>query len=72
MPTLYTAGVEGKWDYLAIDLLGSSLDQLYRRSKKETMDLRSVCCIAMQVVSFIAHANSNHSDAPVTSQSWCS
>ncbi|KAF4577125.1 hypothetical protein EYR36_005112 [Pleurotus pulmonarius] len=50
MPTLYTAGVEGKWDYLAIDLLGSSLDQLYRRSKKETMDLRSVCCIAMQVI----------------------
>jgi casein kinase 1 len=40
----------GQWDYLAIDLLGSSLDTLYRRSGKETMDLRSVCCIAMQLV----------------------
>ncbi|KAJ3910615.1 kinase-like domain-containing protein [Lentinula edodes] len=51
MPTLWASGVEGMWDYLAIDLLGSSLDSLYRRSGKETMDLRSVCCIAMQVIS---------------------
>ncbi len=50
MPTLWAAGVEGKWDYLAIDLLGSSLDSLYRKSGKEMMDLRSTCCIAMQVV----------------------
>ncbi|KAK0449287.1 kinase-like domain-containing protein [Armillaria borealis] len=50
MPTLWAAGVEGKWDYLAIDLLGSSLDSLYRKSGKEMMDLRSTCCIAMQVI----------------------
>ncbi|KAJ3716973.1 kinase-like domain-containing protein [Lentinula raphanica] len=51
MPTLWASGVEGMWDYLAIDLLGASLDSLYRRSGKETMDLRSVCCIAMQMIS---------------------
>jgi len=53
MPTLYAAGVEGKWNYLAIDLLGPSLDSLFKKSGKETMDLRSVCCIAMQVVSCV-------------------
>jgi casein kinase 1 len=51
MPILWAAGVEGWWDYLAIDLLGPSLDSLYRASGKEIMDLRSVCCIAMQLVS---------------------
>jgi len=50
MPKLYAAGVQGVWDYLAIDLLGASLDSLYRKSGKETMDLRSVCSIAIQVV----------------------
>ena len=50
MPTLWSAGIEGRWDYLAIDLLGSSLHSLYWKSGKNTMDLRSVCCIAMQVV----------------------
>lgn len=51
MPTLYAHGVEGTWDYLAIDLLGASLDSLYRKSGKGVMDLRSVCCIGMQMVS---------------------
>ena len=51
MPKLWAHGVEGCWDYLAIDLLGSSLDSLFRKSGKETMDLGSVCSIAMQVVS---------------------
>ena len=51
MPNLYASGVQGAWDYLAIDLLGSSLDNLHRRSGNETMDLRSVCSIAIQVVS---------------------
>jgi len=51
MPKLWAAGVEGKFDYLAIDLLGPSLDSLFRRSDRNVMDLRSVCCIAMQVVS---------------------
>ena len=57
MPNLYASGVEGPWDYLAIDLLGSSLDGLYRRSGKDTMDLRSVCSIAIQVVSGILNTN---------------
>ncbi|KAJ8080622.1 hypothetical protein AAF712_003007 [Marasmius tenuissimus] len=51
MPKLWAQGVEGCWDYLAIDLLGSSLDSLFRKSGKETMDLGSVCSIAMQVIS---------------------
>jgi hypothetical protein len=51
MPTLWAAGVEGAWDYLAIDLLGSSLDGLVKKSGQAMMDLRSVCSIAMQVVS---------------------
>ncbi|KAJ7601082.1 CK1/CK1 protein kinase [Mycena floridula] len=50
MPNLWSSGVAGKWDYLAIDLLGPSLDSLFRKSGKETMDLRSVCCIAMQLI----------------------
>ncbi|KAJ6508887.1 kinase-like domain-containing protein [Mycena sanguinolenta] len=50
MPTLWACGVEGAWDYLAIDLLGASLDNLYRKSGKDTMDLSSVCSIAMQLI----------------------
>jgi casein kinase 1 len=50
MPTLWAAGVQGQWDYLAIDLLGASLDNLYRKSGKEMMELGTVCSIAMQVV----------------------
>ncbi|KAF8158341.1 kinase-like domain-containing protein [Crassisporium funariophilum] len=50
MPKLYAGGIQGDWDYLAIDLLGPSLDNIYRRSGKETMDLRSVCSIAIQVI----------------------
>ncbi|KAL1748000.1 kinase-like domain-containing protein [Schizophyllum fasciatum] len=51
MPTLWEAGVQGKWDYLAIDLLGPSLDSLYRQAGKGVMDLRSVICIAIQLIS---------------------
>jgi casein kinase 1 len=50
MPTLWASGGYRHWSYLAIDLLGSSLDRLYKSSGKDTMDLRSVCCIAMQLV----------------------
>jgi casein kinase 1 len=50
MPILWASGVEGVWDFLVIDLLGPSLDNLFRKSGKDTMDLRSVCSIAMQVV----------------------
>ena len=51
MPTLWASGVHGMWDYMAIDLLGASLDNLYKNSGKDTMELGSVCSIAMQVVS---------------------
>ncbi|KAF9013477.1 CK1/CK1 protein kinase [Cyathus striatus] len=50
MPKLWAAGVQGQWDYLAIDLLGVSLDNIYRKSGKNIMDLGSVCSIAMQVI----------------------
>ena len=50
MPTLWASGVEGIWDFLVIDLLGPSLDNMFRKSGKDKMDLRSVCSIAMQVV----------------------
>ena len=53
IPTLWATGIEGQWDYLAIDLLGPSLEMLHKASRRDTMDLRSVCCIAMQVVSFV-------------------
>ncbi|KIM43398.1 hypothetical protein M413DRAFT_444226 [Hebeloma cylindrosporum] len=65
MPNLYASGVQGAWDYLAIDLLGSSLDSLHRRSGKETMDLRSVCSIAIQVIlrlQFMHHRGVLHRD----------
>ena len=51
MPRLFAAGVSGMWDYLAIDLLGASLDNIYRRSGKDVMDIRSVLSITIQVVS---------------------
>lgn len=51
MPRLYAAGVAGMWDYLAIDLLGASLDNIYRRNGKDVMDIRSVLSITIQVVS---------------------
>jgi casein kinase 1 len=50
MPTLWASGIAGRWDYLAMDLLGSSLDRLYRKSGKNVMDLRSACSIAIQLV----------------------
>ena len=53
MPRLWTAGVQGKYDYLAIDLLGNSLDKIYRENGKATMDMRTVCSIAVQLVSLL-------------------
>lgn len=50
MPTLWASGVQGMWDYMAIDLLGASLDNLHKNSGKDSMELGSVCSIAMQVV----------------------
>lgn len=51
MPTMWASGVQGVFDYLVIDLLGPSLDNLYRQNNK-IMDLRSVLSIGMQVVSY--------------------
>ena len=50
MPTLWASGLWGRWDYLAMDLLGNSLDRLYRKAGKNVMDLRSACSIAIQLV----------------------
>jgi hypothetical protein len=50
MPTLWASGLWGRWDYLAMDLLGNSLDRLYRKMGKNVMDLRSACSIAIQLV----------------------
>ncbi|KAI0300390.1 kinase-like domain-containing protein [Russula brevipes] len=51
MPTLWASGLWGRWDYLAMDLLGNSLDRLYRKMGKNVMDLRSACSIAIQLIS---------------------
>ncbi|RDB18061.1 Casein kinase 1-like protein 9 [Hypsizygus marmoreus] len=53
MPTLWAEGVQDVWDYMAIDLLGASLDSLYRKwgGPLVSLDVGSVCCIAMQVIS---------------------
>ena len=51
MPTLWGSGVDGSWDYLALDLLGPSLNSLFWNSGKRIKDLRSVLCVGMQVVS---------------------
>lgn len=50
MPRLYSAGVQGQWDYLAIELLGSSLDTLWKQVDRQVLPTRTVCEIAMQVV----------------------
>lgn len=54
MPTMWASGVHGVFDYLVIDLLGPSLDNLYRQNNR-IMDLRSVLSIGMQVVSYLFH-----------------
>ncbi|KAI9462249.1 kinase-like domain-containing protein [Boletus coccyginus] len=51
MPSLFASGVQGKWHYLVISLLGPSLESIYRNNGKKTLDLRSVCSIAYQVIS---------------------
>ncbi|KAJ7147493.1 kinase-like domain-containing protein [Mycena crocata] len=48
--TICSCWCRGRLGFLAIDLLGASLDNLYRKSGKETMDLSSVCAIAMQLI----------------------
>jgi hypothetical protein len=50
MPTLWASGQQGPIDYLVMDLLGPSLDNLYRKNGKKPFDLRSTCCIAIQMV----------------------
>ncbi|KAG1749232.1 kinase-like domain-containing protein [Suillus lakei] len=53
MPRLWASGIQGKWHYLVISLLGQSLESLYRQNLQwghQRMDLRSVCSIAIQVI----------------------
>ncbi|KAG1838026.1 kinase-like domain-containing protein [Suillus subalutaceus] len=53
MPRLWASGIEGKWHYLVISLLGKSLESIYRQNLQwgnPRMDLRSVCSIAIQVI----------------------
>jgi serine/threonine protein kinase len=50
MPTLWYSGIQGEIDYLVMDLLGPSLDNLYRKNGKQAFDVRSVCCVAIQLV----------------------
>lgn len=53
MPRLWASGIEGKWHYLVISLLGKSLESIYRQNLQwghQRMDLRSVCSIAIQVI----------------------
>ncbi|KAG6900184.1 hypothetical protein C0993_001896 [Termitomyces sp. T159_Od127] len=52
MPTLWAAGEHNGWDYLAIDLLGASLDRLHRSvgGPEKTLDLGTVCTIAIQLI----------------------
>jgi hypothetical protein len=51
MPLLHASGVQGQLDYLVMELLGPSLDNLYRKNNKQVFDLKSVCCVAIQIVS---------------------
>ena len=51
MPVLYDKGIQDTWNFLAMELLGPSIDTLFRKSGRNVMDLRSVCCLGMQVVS---------------------
>lgn len=55
MPRLWASGVQGKWHYLVISLLGTSLENIYRSIGKKVMDLRSVCAVAIQVVSNVSY-----------------
>ncbi|KZV62211.1 kinase-like protein [Peniophora sp. CONT] len=50
MPTLWAHGRIGQWDYLAMDLLGASLQGLLREADTPTMDMRSVISIAVQLI----------------------
>lgn len=53
MPRLWASGIQGKWHYLVISLLGRSLEGIYRENLQwghNRMDLRSVCSIAIQVI----------------------
>lgn len=60
MPTLWAAGVQDNLDYLVIDLLGPSLDNLYKKLTPRVMGLPSVLQIALQVVSTATSFIQNH------------
>ena len=71
MPTLWASGLWGRWDYLAMDLLGNSLERLYRKSGKNVMDLRSACSFAIQLVcSFLLPRTASFESATCRFLAW--
>ncbi|KAA1469816.1 kinase-like protein [Dentipellis sp. KUC8613] len=51
IPTLWASNVVNGNDYLAIDLLGDSLDGMQRKNEKKPFDLRTTCTVAIQLLS---------------------
>ncbi|TFY72814.1 hypothetical protein EVG20_g193 [Dentipellis fragilis] len=51
IPTLWASNVVNGNDYLAIDLLGESLDGMQRKNEKKPFDLRTTCSVAIQLIS---------------------
>ncbi|KAG6856423.1 hypothetical protein H0H87_004642 [Tephrocybe sp. NHM501043] len=52
MPNLYAYGEQDGWDYLAMDLLGSSLHSLHKSvgGPEKPLDIGTVCTIAIQMI----------------------
>ena len=53
MPILYETGIVNPYDFLAMELLGPSIDSLFRKQGRDVLDLRSVCCLGSQVISLV-------------------
>ncbi|KAI0035189.1 kinase-like domain-containing protein [Vararia minispora EC-137] len=58
MPRLWASGVLNGYDYLAIDLLGASIDNMYRSMGKGVLDIRSALSIAVQMIARLEHMHS--------------
>lgn len=50
----WTLMLKFRRDYLAMDLLGASLQGIFRDANTPTMDMRSVLSIAVQIVGCLA------------------
>jgi casein kinase 1 len=53
MPKIWGGGQQGQLDYIVMDLLGPSLDNLYRKNGKKPFDVRSVCTVAIQMACYV-------------------